>query len=292
MRFFAVIAAIAIVACSTSSSSSPADAGYTPSPLVAARPYGFKEPAGYDPSKPTPLVVVLHGYGASGLVQEAYLGFAVLAETKTFLLAYPDGTLDSKGKRSWNATDACCDFDHRGVDDVAYVTAVIDDVMKQYNVDPKRIYLIGHSNGAFMSHRMACELGSRVAAIVTLAGMQWNDPAKCPGGSPVAVLQVHGDADDTVLYKGGATEIGTYPSAHQTVATWAAKNGCTGAIAATGETLDLEASIPGAETTVEKYAGCPADVVLWTIKGGGHLPGFTDAWRDLMWSFFETHPKK
>jgi len=122
-----------------------------------------------------------------------------------------------EGKRFWNATDACCNLDRKeGIDDVAYVSQIIDDVTARYNVDPKRIYLVGHSNGAFMSHRFACEMGSRVAAIVTLAGMQWNDPAKCPGGSPVSVLHVHGDADDTILYAGGVSEIGTYPSAKQT----------------------------------------------------------------------------
>jgi polyhydroxybutyrate depolymerase len=287
-------AAALVLACSsTSSSSAPAgDAGYTPPPLVAARPYGFKEPATYDPKTPTPLVVVLHGYGASGLVQEAYLGFAVLSDTKTFLLAYPDGTLDSKAKRFWNATDACCNFDHKDIDDVAYVSQIIDDVTAQYNVDPKRIYVIGHSNGAFLSHRVACELSSRVAAIVTLAGMQWLDASKCGPTSPVSVLHVHGDADDTILYSGGATQIGTYPSAKQTVATWAAKNGCTGALTTTGQTLDLDGSLVGAETTVERYDGCAADVELWTIKGGGHLPSFSSAWPAAMWSFFEAHPKK
>jgi polyhydroxybutyrate depolymerase len=294
-----VMAALVLAACSSSSSSgAPADAGYSPSPLIAARPYGFKEPAAYDPKTPTPLVVVLHGYGAGGLVQEAYLGFAVLAETKTFLLAYPDGTYDSYGKRFWNATDACCDFDHKGIDDVAYITAIIDDVVAQYNVDPKRIYLVGHSNGAFMSHRMACEISSRVAAIVTLAGMQWIDATKCNPTAPVAVLQVDGDADDVVHYDGGAVNLagvpehGLYPSAKQTVATWATKNGCTGMLTATGEMLDIDGSLAGNETTVERYDGCPAPVELWTIHGGGHLPSFSASWPTAMWSFLEANPKK
>ena len=281
-------------ACSTSSASpaAGADASAPPPPLVAARPYGFKEPATYDPKTPTPLVIVLHGYGAAGLVQQAYLGFSILSETKTFLLAYPDGTLDSKGKRFWNATDACCDYDHTGVDDVAYIGQIIDDVTAHYNVDPKRIYLVGHSNGAFMSHRFACDVAPRIAAIVTIAGMQWSDAAKCNPANPVAVLQVHGDADQTVLYGGGDFATGSYPSAHQTVATWAAKNGCTGAIAATGETLDLDANLAGAETTVERYDGCPANVELWTIHGGGHIPSWTAAWPDAMWGFLVANAKK
>ena len=287
--------AIAIAACSSTKSevtaSDAGDAGSTP-PLVAARPYHFKEPAGYDPKTPTPLVVLLHGYGAGGIVQQAYLGLNGLSDSKNFLLAYPDGTVDSAGKRFWNATDGCCNFDHNPVDDVAYIGQIIDDVSAQYNVDPKRIYLVGHSNGAFMSHRFACEVAPRVAAIVTLAGMQWLDATKCNPANPVAVLQVHGDADQTIIYTGGSTKSGTYPSAHQTVATWAAKNGCTGALAATGQTLDLEATLAGAETTVERYDGCPASVELWTIHGGSHIPGWTANWPDAMWGFLAANPKK
>ena len=292
LRTLPVLAALFLGACSSKSAPATADAGYLPSPLIAARPYSFKEPASYDPKKPTPLVVVLHGYGAGGIVEQAYLGLNALSDSKTFLLAYPDGTVDSKGKRFWNATDGCCNFDRVPVDDVAYVTQIIDDVSAQYNVDPKRIYLVGHSNGAFMSHRFACEVAPRVAAIVTLAGMQWLDPAKCSPSEPVAVLQVHGDADDTIHYEGGKTESGAYPSARKTVATWAAKNGCTGDIAATGQTLDLEVNIPGGETTVERYEGCPATVELWTIHGGDHIPGWSPSWPNAMWEFLAANPKK
>jgi polyhydroxybutyrate depolymerase len=297
LRRTVAVLALSLLACSSSSSStSPSadagpDGGYTPSPIIAARPYGFKEPPGYDPKTPTPLFIVLHGYGANGLAQQAYLGFALLSETHTFLLAYPDGTYDSQGQRFWNATDACCNIDHKDIDDVAYVNAIIDDVTAQYNVDPKRIFLIGHSNGAFLSHRFACEHGDRVAAIVTIAGMQWNDPTKCPAATPVAVLQVHGDADEVIAYNGGMTSNGTFPSAHQTVATWAQKNGCTGPIAATSQMLDLDSSLAGSETTAETYSGCPRFVGLWTIKGGKHLPAWSVAWPEQMYGWFMANPK-
>jgi polyhydroxybutyrate depolymerase len=284
---FAFAALTTVTACSASKS-----AGYTPPPLVALRPYKYREPAGYDPKTPTPLVIVLHGYGAGGILEQAYLELSALSEAKTFLLAYPDGTPDSKGKLFWNGTDACCNFDHIAVDDVAYIGQVIDDMTAQYNVDPKRIYLVGHSNGAFMSHRFACEVAPRIAAIVTLAGMQWADASKCTPSAPVAVLQVHGDADDVIAYGGGTTQSGTFPSAHQTVATWAQKNGCPGALTATGKTLDLEASLAGEETTVERYDGCGASVELWTIRGGGHIPSWSPAWPEAMWGFLMANPKK
>ena len=288
-----VLAALLIAGCgSHSSPSGTPDAGHVPPPLVAARPYGFKAPATYDPKTPAPLVIVLHGYGAYGWIESGYLRYTTLSDTKGFLLAYPDGTLDSTQNRYWNATDACCNFDHTNVDDVAYVSQVIDDVSAQYNVDPKRIFLIGHSNGAFLAHRIACELSGRIAAIITLAGMQWLDATKCSPTVPVAVLQVHGDADAVILYAGGATKAGTYPSAKQTLATWAAKNGCTGGLAATGETLDLEEKIAGAESTVERHGGCPASVELWTIKGGSHIPFLSVAWAEASWQFFLANAKK
>ena len=152
-----VVGAIAVAACSSTKSDATSidagDAGSTP-PLVAARPYHFKEPAGYDPKTPTPLVVLLHGYGAGGIVQQAYLGLNGLSDSKNFLLAYPDGTLDSAGKRFWNATDGCCNFDHNPVDDVAYVGQIIDDVSAQYNVNRNCVSTAGVSAGALFTDQL------------------------------------------------------------------------------------------------------------------------------------------
>ena len=81
---------------------------------------------------------------------------------------------------------------------------MIDDISTRYNVDPKRIFIVGHSNGAFMSHRLACDLSDRIAAIASLAGAAWNDASKCNPSSQVSVLDVHGDADTVINYGGGA----------------------------------------------------------------------------------------
>ena len=164
-----------------------------------------------------------------------------------------------------------------------------------HHVDSKRIFVLGHSNGGFMAHRLACDLSPRVAAIVSLAGAVWNDPARCQPVTPVAILEVHGDADQTILYDGGTSSSGSpYPSAHTTVATWAQKNGCTGVLAATGETRDLDTDLVGAETKIERYGSCPAgaDVELWTIQGGAHIPQLaTPTWGNAVWSFMRAHPK-
>ena len=275
----------------------PADSGTDAAldaALVAARPYTLHVPASYDASKRTPLVVLFHGYGATGALQSAYMGLTGASDAHGFLYAYADGTLDKDGKRFWNATDACCDLYGVPVDDVAYFNAIVDDVSAKYTVDPRQIFVIGHSNGAFLAHRLSCEAGSRVAAIVSLAGAVWNDPSKCAPTSPVSILEVHGDADQVIVYAGGSTKEGTYPGALTTVATWAAKETCTGALAATGRTLSVDGSTPAGSTVVQTYGGCPSgiDVQLWTMKGSGHIPGLqSPGWGDLVWGFLSTHPK-
>jgi polyhydroxybutyrate depolymerase len=260
---------------------------------VGDRPYELKVPAGYDGQRPVPLVVLLHGYTSNGATQAAYFGMTAEADRAGFLLAYPDGTRDRLGNRFWNATDACCDFFHSGVDDVAYLDAVIADVAARYAVDRSRIYAVGHSNGAFMAHRYACDRSTTVAAIVTLAGMQWKDPARCPASPGVSVLHVHGTNDSTINYDGGFTPEGRYPGAVETVDDWAGKDRCTGSLAATGRRLDLDQSVPGDETVEQAWSGCPAGsaVELWTIEGGGHVPAFNEHWAEAIWSFLDSHPK-
>ena len=274
-------------------SARPTVAGAAGGSPTANRPYGLKVPAGYDSRHPIPLVVLLHGYTSNGAAQAAYFGLVAEADKAGFLLAYPDGTRDRFGNRFWNATDACCDFFRSGVDDVAYLDAVIGEISAKYPVDPARVFVVGHSNGAFMAHRYACDRAAKVAAIVTLAGMQWKDQSHCGAGSPVSVLHVHGRNDMTVYYGGGATPEGAYPGAVETVGDWAKKDGCTGSLTVTGRKFDLERTIPGDETDEAAWSGCPAGaaVTLWTIEGGGHVPAFNDHWAESIWAFMATHPK-
>jgi polyhydroxybutyrate depolymerase len=269
----------------------PEDAARADAGLLAARPYRSRVPRDYDPARPTPLIVLLHGYGASGTVQDLYFGLGRLADARGFLYAYPDGTVDATGKRFWNASTACCDFGQTGVDDVAYLTAVLDDMSARYHVDPQRIFVVGHSNGGFMAHRLACDLSPRIAAIVSLAGAGETEPARCRPSSPVSVLQVHGDADDVVRYEGGIFDRASYPGAVETVARWAARQDC-GPLEDSGLTLDLDSTLPGAETRVSRHSECPAGAAeLWTILGGSHLPSFQPTWPGLVVDWLYAHPK-
>jgi polyhydroxybutyrate depolymerase len=263
--------------------------------IVAERPYRLHVPPNLDKTKPLPLVVLFHGYGSDSVQQDAYFGLSNLADQKGFLLALPDGTRNSTGLRFWNATDGCCNFYKQSVDDVLYFRAIVADVQSRYAVDPRRVFVVGHSNGAFMSHRLACEASEQIAAIVSLAGAQWKDPAKCQPSKPVAILEVHGDADATIHYDGGVVDDpigppgGPYPSARETVAQWAVLEGCSGALAPTGTRKDLVWTLGGSETRVEAYAGCAVE--LWTIEGGPHVPAFGSEWGPAIWQFLSAHAK-
>src|SRR5258706_3929439 len=115
---------------------------------------------------------------------------------------------------------------------------------------------MGHSNGGFMSHRLACD-APRIAAIVSLAGAVWNDPSKCKPAGPVSILEVHGNADLTINYNGGQKKGYTYPPAHTTVATWAGKNGRHRSPARNGPTPRLHALPLRAATTLPAYHRWP-----------------------------------
>ncbi len=265
--------------------------------LIAARPFKEQVPKAYDKAKPTPMILLLHGFGEDGAIQMAYFQFDTLVDTRNVIVAFPDGTIGPDKGRFWNATDACCGAGKSPPDDVAYLTAVVHDVQKRYNVDPKRIYVVGHSNGGFMANRLACDRADLFASAVSLAGAQWLDVSKCAPSRPIAVAQVHGDIDDTILYGGGSViELDgskiPYPSATQTVADWAKLDGCTGTLTDSGTKLDLDTNVPGIETTVARYTGCPTGLSaeLWTIKGGGHIPLVDTQWGTSVMDFLTAHP--
>ncbi|MDP9034304.1 MAG: alpha/beta hydrolase-fold protein [Myxococcota bacterium] len=267
--------------------------------LVASRPYTIHVPPGYDPARPAPLLLMLHGYSANGQIEEdAIFHFNSASDTYGFLYAVPNGTVDSMGNRFWNATDVCCNFYGSNVDDVAYLNAVIDDVESRYTVDRKQVFVGGHSNGAMMAQVLACRASERIAAVYSYAGAVWTNPSFCVPKGPVSLVELHGDRDSTVPYDGGSNpsfpQSPAYPSANGTVTTWASRDGCTGSLMDDGETFDFVASLPGNETTVAKAGGCPPgiDAELWTIHGGGHVEALVSpAFGDALWRFLHGHSK-
>ena len=274
-------------------SSTSAPTTLPPNDLTKDRPYDVFVPSTYDAKSPIPLVILLHGYSFFGAGQEAYLKLQPLAESRGFLYVHPDGTAGPNKAEFWNASDACCNFFESSVDDSGYLNAVVEQIQAKYNVDPKRIFFVGHSNGGFMSHRMACDHADKVAAIVSLAGAMPTDLTACRPAQPVSVLQIHGDNDQTIKYSGGSLVGHSYPSAATTVADWAKLNGCSVISEPGVAPFDLERSILGPESTSLSFGNCrPGGAAeLWTIAGGSHLPAISDTFSSSVIDFLFAHPK-
>lgn len=271
------------------------DAGELPRQVTigGARPTTLVVPQTYDGS-PTPLVIGLHGYTSNGQDLGAYFGLAARADSRGYFFLSPDGTREAAGARNrfWNATSACCNFAGSSVDDSGYLVGLIDETSALFNIDPKRVYVAGHSNGGFMSYRLACDAADRIAAIVSLAGATHIDAANCRATEAVSVLQIHGTEDSVIRYEGGMIFRDAYPGAEQTVARWASRAGCTGGPTETG-TLDLDHALAAEETDILSYSECAAGVgvQLWRINGGSHVPLFNADYGGRILDFMFAHPK-
>ncbi len=244
------------------------------------------------PAESSPLLVLLHGHGASGAIQDAYLDVSSRATARGFYVALPDGTTNRAGNRFWNAEPSwCCDFDGSGVDDTAYLGDLIEEAVATLPIDPDRVYLLGHSNGAYMAHRIACARADLVTGIATIAGGLPYRPNACAPSRPVANLVIHGTLDPVVLYFG---QPGLYPGADETASRWASYNGC-GDAAPTqdGSPRDLDGAVPGPETLTRRFTECPdgAPVVLWQLTGSGHVPAFRDRFLGDVLDFLDGAPE-
>jgi polyhydroxybutyrate depolymerase len=274
----------------TPSTTQPTSTSTTISSL--ARAYSKFIPSSYSKDSSIPLVVLLHGYGSTGAQQESYMKFESVAEKNKFILVYPDGTIDSVGRRFWNATDACCSFFSQ-VDDDAYLLAILKEMESRYSIDAKRIYFVGHSNGGFMSYRMACKHPDRIAAIASLAGASFFKPTDCGATNSVSVLQVHGTKDETIFYDGGQILGNSYPSAFASASQWATVNQCTQNAVTRSTKIDLEGNLAGDETSIKAWTNCQSssEVELWTMENGTHIPTLTSTFATKIWEFFAAHPK-
>lgn len=269
------------------------------------RTYRLYLPHSEQGAAPLPLVISLHGAGASGAIQQVLCGFDALADEHRFVVAYPDGV--SSVWRFWEppAGNEGRLARRRAPDDVAFIAALIDALVEEGLVDRRRVYLNGMSNGAFMTHRLACELGDRLAAVAAVAGTMPRIAAEAQRPPrPIPVLYIHGTDDKIVRIDGvdAFSRRGLSLSAADLVAWWAKHNRCTRP--PTAEDLpDTEQD----GTRVRRHTYQPdeegAPVLYYEILGGGHTwPGgnlqprflLGRTCRDinaskLMWQFFSQY---
>lgn len=267
-------------------------------PLGGSRPVTVKTPLGFNTQGTKyPLIILLHGFNSDGEAQDRYLGLSRIALDRGYLFIAPNGTpgvnpgaAPGLTARFWNASESCCNFTNAKVDDVAYLRDLIRQMIARYPVDPTRVYLFGHSNGAFMAHRMACDESLRITAIAALAGSLRPQVADCKPKVPVAVLTIHGTSDPVIQYKGGRTlpTVPPYPSAAETIGHWAKMNGCS-PTSVNGEKFSLLQGSPQAETTPIVYGSCAINSAaeLWEIDQGGHIPSFDEQFVPRVLDFFK-----
>jgi polyhydroxybutyrate depolymerase len=302
-RLVALAAVICLAACSAgspqtgsdqaSASSSTVRPGTSGTVSLDGRPFTLHVPRGYAGTA-SPLLVALHGYGGDPAELASSLSLVPASDAHGFLLALPSGTPDADGRRFWNATDACCNFTGKAVDDSAYLSQVITTVAQRYSVDPGKVFVIGHSNGGFMALRLACDHADQVAAVVSVAGAQNADASACRPSLPVSVLQVHGNADTVIAFEGGSIQDHAYPSAAQTVGQWRTLDHCAAGRGVADSPVDLVPRLTGAETLRTSWtAGCAdgSSVALWTVEGGDHATALTPALTEAVVAWLEAHPR-
>ena len=229
------------------------------------RPARALLPPGYDHKRPMPLILLLHGYGTTASYVDTLLGLSdEQDQTREFILLAPEGTRDLLTNRFWNATPSCCDYYASGVDDAAYLLGVLDRAMTQLKVDPDQVHVIGHSNGAFMANRLACDASERFASAVTMAGTGFGDAARCAPTTPLQLLHIHGTHDEVIPYLGTLT----YPGAEPFVQRWVERQGCS---EREQERLDLMGTFYQ-ETLRSSWTCERGRVEFWRMDGVTHNP--------------------
>ena len=252
-------------------------AGFTPALPAepAERECIVHVPDTYNPKKPCPLVLVLHGYSLSGDAMEEFTGFSGLSDKEGFIAVYPDGTIGAEGKRGWNTGGRISDKLFPAVDDGAYLVSLVKKLCTQYAIDDARIYVTGYSNGAFMAHYLAEKFPGMFAAIGCVAGSTFMDVAAMI--MPVSAIHIHGLQDQAVPFDGSAS----MASVNSVMEKIRSLNGC-----GKGRIVMKTDRVRG-----ELWKGKTKDAALYTIKGLGHdWPVNELNTADVLWDFLKRTP--
>jgi len=276
------------------------------------RTYKVHVPSSYNAKISTPVVMYFHGGGGS--IQAAFKdGVDKYSDKFGFILAVPAGTGPIPSRLlTWNGGkwppgkgttgfESCCGYASKNnVDDVGFISQMIEEVKRNFNVDENRIYATGISNGGIMSYRLACEIADKIAAIAPVAPPAV--PLDCAPSKPVPVMHIHGTADPCAPYGGGTgggclgSEKYEMQSAKDMVNIWKNINKCSD---------DSTIVYQNGDATCISYNKCGggSGVKLCTIEGGGHTwpsgsqylpeknigPVSYETSFNQIWKFFKKH---
>lgn len=251
--------------------------------------------------QPTPVVLIFHGGGSNAEQTVGFTGLSENADKEGFIAVYPNGTGRFERALTWNGGNCCGYAMWNNVDDVGFTRSMLDDLATVVNIDAKRVFATGISNGGIMCYRLASELSDRIAAIAPVAGTMGTQT--CNPKRSVSVMHFHGTNDEFLPIKGGRGKgvSGTdFFSVEHTIQAWVKADGCP----ETPKVADLPKKADDGTSVQRKTYGPNkdgAEVILFTISGGGHTWPGRDTIRflgpsthnisanDLMWEFFQRH---
>jgi len=275
------------------------------------RRYIAHAPPSYDGKKSLPVVIMLHGGGGTAKNTMVETGWTAKADRVDFLAVFPEGTPPDPSRparfpgnpQTWNDGSGRFYSGEEKVDDVGFVNELIDDLIARFNVDRRRVYVTGFSNGASMAFRLGVELGNRIAAIAPVSGYMWLKRPKLD--HPVPLLYIIGSGDPLVPLDGGRVKlpwgkVEQRPPARESVETWVEMLDCPrrGKSVGDREGVKIKTYGPGKSGS---------EVVFYVVEDMGHswpggkrlLPerivGKTSnriRANDVIWEFFMKHPKK
>lgn len=244
------------------------------------RYYFVRVPPQASEAKPLPVVLSFHGGGGNAEGHKRMTRMESIADREGFLLVVPEGTGNPQlGRRleSWNVGVCCGPAKQQGVDDVAFVVTLLEDLALRTPVDQTRVYATGLSNGGMMSYRLALDVPERIAAVAPVAGVILGEPK-----APVAIMDFHSVDDPRAHYEGGDTRfpltnhIVHHVSVPEVLRQWTEGLSC-----GPESIVDRRNGTPGAPDASHRaeklvWSGCTGggEVVHWRMHGPGHVwPG-------------------
>ncbi|MCP4430715.1 MAG: prolyl oligopeptidase family serine peptidase [Gammaproteobacteria bacterium] len=267
-----------------------------------SRPYLLYMPSHINPQEPVPLVLILHGRGGGTQRMADLSDFNTRADHGGFIVAYPQAI-----DQQWNYLHGIAGY-RESPNDSDYLLKIIDAIQTTQNIDSRRIYITGLSNGGFMTQRLACYAPQRFAGFASVAASGYAGMSiDCQHQSAVSMLYIHGTADSKVPWNGlsiqdaNGNQQAVTMSMSESLKFWSERNQCSSRV--NSRNLPEAGQSPGTRVRVYESTGCNANaqVSLYAVFNGGHnWPGVTDfippeiAGRvnldihasDVIWSFF------